>query len=221
MKALTVPAILLSQMEPAPEWEADFHDWYDREHVPSRLAVPGFTGANRYVVVQGAPKYGVVYEMESLAALETPAYRALKRQPSERTAAMLRSVRGFARYTCERIGVHVNPAAPADYVNSPYLFAVLFAVPPEREEAFNTWYDDDHSPLLLRHPRWWAVRRFKVREGEPGPFTHLALHHLGGLDALSSPEREAARNTPMRAKLAAEPWFKGEYIVYRRLAPAW
>lgn len=208
-------------MEPGSDWEADFHDWYDRDHVPSRLAVPGFTGAQRYVAVQGGPKFGVVYEMKDLAVLKTEAYQSLKREPAPRTAQMLASVSGFTRYIGEQITELRRPDAPADLTQSPYLYVVMFSVPDEHSDDFNAWYDEDHMPLLLQHPRWWGVRRFRVREGEPGNWTHLALHHLGGLDVLHSPEREAARNTPWRARLASEPWFKPSYVVYRRLAPAW
>ncbi len=34
--------------EPGSVDEAEFHDWYDREHGPARLKVPGFGGAYRY-----------------------------------------------------------------------------------------------------------------------------------------------------------------------------
>jgi len=39
------------------EFEADFNRWYDEEHIPRLLQVPGFLSAGRYVAVKGAPKY--------------------------------------------------------------------------------------------------------------------------------------------------------------------
>ena len=33
--------------EPGSVDEAEFHDWYDHEHGPARLTVPGFRGARR------------------------------------------------------------------------------------------------------------------------------------------------------------------------------
>jgi hypothetical protein len=35
-------------MNPPPDDEVGFNAWYDEEHVPNRLALPGFLGAWRY-----------------------------------------------------------------------------------------------------------------------------------------------------------------------------
>ena len=45
----------------------------------------------------------------------------------------------------------------------------------------------------------------------------VALHYLAGIAALTSPEREAARATPWRDRLAVERWFRGEYRVLHRI----
>ncbi len=214
-------AVLFSQMQPGMDGEDAFNEWYDREHVPARLALPGFTAACRYTVVRGTPKYAVAYYMTGLDVLETSAYRQLKQQPSERTARMLASVTGFTRYVAEEIGRLMRPANPADPVAAPYLYVVLFAVPPDHEGEFNHWYDEDHCPLLLRNQHWWQIRRYRIRTGEPQQWTHLALHHLGDLSALESPERSEARRTPWRERLAAQPWFQPEYAVYSRRPSAW
>ena len=60
------------------------------------------------------------------------------------------------------------------------------------------------------------VRRFVIADGEPGTWSHLTLHYLASKDALQSPERDAARKTAWRDKLAAESWFKGSYTVFER-----
>lgn len=185
------------------------------------MALPGFLGAGRYTVVDGSPKYAVVYHLAGLDALETQGYQQLKQGPSERTARMLASVTGFTRYVGEEIRRVVRPGADANPHAAPYLYAVLFTVPPDRDEAFNHWYDDDHSPVLLQNPHWWQIRRYRIRTGTPDRWSHLALHHLGDLAAMSSPERAQARQTPWRARLAAEPWFAPEYATYRRLPVVW
>jgi len=208
-------------MQPGPEWEDEFNDWYNGEHVPVRLALPGFVGARRYTVVTGSPKYAVAYYLAGLDALETPGYRRLKQTPGERTSRMLASVTGFTRYVGEEITRFVRPDVDADPVAAPYLYAVLFAVPADRDEAFSQWYDEDHCPLLLENRHWWQIRRYRIRDGAPHRWTHLALHHVGDLAAMTSPERERARRSPWRARLAAESWFAPEYAVYHRLPAAW
>ena len=214
-------AVLFSQMQPGAEWEGEFNDWYNREHVPARLALPGFLGARRYMAVEGSRKYAVIYYLAGLNALETPGYQQLKHAPSERTASMLASVSGFTRYVTEEIRRFVRPGADADPLAAPYVYAVWFAAPPDRDEAFNRWYDEDHCPLLLENPHWWQIRRYRIRTGTPDRWTHLALHYLGDLAAMSSPERARARGTPWRARLAAEAWFAPEYATYHRLPATW
>ena len=61
------------------------------------------------------------------------------------------------------------------------------------------------------------VRRFEIFDGEPQPWTHLALHYLADLAALDSPEREAARDTEWRKKLAEEQWFRASYQVFEAI----
>jgi hypothetical protein len=70
-------ALMMGMMEPPPELEWEFNDWYDLEHLPSRKAVPGFLTGNRFVCVEGWPRYVAWYDLESLDVLNTPAYQAI------------------------------------------------------------------------------------------------------------------------------------------------
>ncbi|WP_349279344.1 hypothetical protein ABLV49_20320 [Polaromonas hydrogenivorans] len=56
--------------------EADFNDWYDREHVEERARVEGFISAARYQSVRGGKRYLGLYRTASLAAFTSPAYQA-------------------------------------------------------------------------------------------------------------------------------------------------
>ena len=49
-------------------------EFYDTEHVPERMAVPGFQAARRYVGIAGSPGYLAVYDMESPDVLKSDAY---------------------------------------------------------------------------------------------------------------------------------------------------
>lgn len=208
-------AILFSEMTPEPSFEADFHDWYDTEHIPVRMRAPGFVSAQRYHA-QSGPAYLAVYEMDHLGALDSSEYRVIKSQPSERTRWMLRNVRDFTRYLGREIHCRQRDTTDDSALDAPILYAVWFNVPPERADDFNSWYEQDHIPILLKCPDWRMVRRFEITDGEPERWTHLALHYLNDLKALESPERQEARQTPWRDKLAAESWFKGKYTVFGR-----
>src|SRR5260370_15639860 len=57
-----------------PEFEAEYHRWYDEEHIAHLLAVPGFLSAGRYVALKGGPKYLALYELEAPDVLRSPAF---------------------------------------------------------------------------------------------------------------------------------------------------
>src|SRR5688572_33120425 len=65
--------------------EAEFDRWYNEEHLAERLAIPGFLSAARYEAVKGGPKHLACYELESVAVLESPAYRRVLANPTEWT----------------------------------------------------------------------------------------------------------------------------------------
>lgn len=70
-------AVMLAMMEPPSQYEEEFHDWYDTEHVPQRLGLPGFLRASRWECIAGAPRWLARYELASLAALESAEYKAV------------------------------------------------------------------------------------------------------------------------------------------------
>jgi len=60
----------------AKEKEEEFNHWYNHVHVPEILAVPGFLSGRRFQRVSGDEiKYMALYELESLDALRSEAYR--------------------------------------------------------------------------------------------------------------------------------------------------
>lgn len=214
---MPVQAVLFSEMTPPPALEDAFNDWYNTEHIPVRMDVDGFVGAQRYKDPKG-PGYLAIYDLNSPDVLGSDAYKAVKANPSPVTAEMLGVVQGFTRYTGELLGWQVQEGlGDEDLLASPYVYSVLFSVPADRQAAFNEWYEQEHVPLLLGSSQWLGCRRYRIVDGEPAQYTHLAIHHLSSLDALESDARAAARATDWRARLAAEPWFKGTYLVYERL----
>ncbi|GAA4738258.1 hypothetical protein GCM10023350_23010 [Nocardioides endophyticus] len=200
--------LLFSQMAPPAGWRADFDDWYDAEHIPARLAVPGFSHAVRYRT-DGDPWHLACYFLDDMAALETPEYQRLKSDPSPRTDLMLSNVTGFTRYICDEISDTAAPGAPSDLTGTEHALSVVgFSVPEEDGDEFEAWYRDEHVPLLMKVPGWLRVRRFRVRPGFAGPaWTHLALHEIAGPEVMDDPGRAAARDTARRDALATRAWF--------------
>lgn len=207
-------SILFSEMTPGADFEAEFNAWYDTVHIPERMECPGFVSGQRYHRHDGSG-YLAVYEMDDLGAMSTPAYTKVKTQPSEQSARMLKRVTGFTRYLANETSARAKDDVDAA-VNAPVLYAVAFNVPAEAAADFDSWYEQDHVPLLMEEPKWLMVRRLRVTDGVPETYTHFALHYLADTDALNSPARAKARGTPWRARLSREPWFKGTYAVFDR-----
>lgn len=213
MKGATV---LFSEMSPDLDWEDDFNHWYNTHRIPIRMSVPGFVSAQRYRDAE-RPNYLTVYELTGPEVLESPAYLKVQNQPNAKTKWMLANVQGFSRYLGNEFSVRRRADATDAALDAQVLYAVFFSVPDERVADFNAWYEEEHVEMLLRCKDWLMVRRFEVYDAEPQPWTHLALHYIADMRAFDSPEREAARSTEWRTKLAAEPWFRASYLVFERI----
>jgi hypothetical protein len=197
--------LLFSQMEPPAGQEAEFHDWYNGEHIPARMAIPGFESATRYEALTGEPRYLACYFLDDLGALDTPEYKELKANPGARTERMLGSVLGFTRYICESL----SDTGPADALSG-VLLATTFSVPVSVADEFEDWYEDEHVGLLMQVPGWIRVRRYRRRGDaiDGPPWTHFALHEIRDEATLDRPERAVARDTPRRDALASRDWFR-------------
>lgn len=213
MKSAT---ILFTEMSPDMDWEDDFNHWYDTHHIPVRLAVPGFLGAQRYRDPD-RPTYLAIYEIASAEVLKSAEYQKVRAQPNAKTAWMLSNVQNYSRYLGNEIGeIRCQDGVGAEVPDADYVYAVFFSVPDNRAGEFNSWYDDEYVPMLLKADGWLAVRRFEIFDGEPQPWTHLALHYLADISALETPERAAARDTEWRKKLSEEDWFQPSARIYDR-----
>ena len=90
--------LLLVMMDIDPEHEAEFNEWYEKEHVPERLAVPGFISGRRFRAVEGAPKYLALYELENADVVKSDAYlERLRKSPTEWTQRMRPRFRKIGR----------------------------------------------------------------------------------------------------------------------------
>ena len=68
--------MLMSIVDVAPADVDDFNNWSDREHLPERVAIPGFLDARRFVSTEAPLRYLSMYLTETFDVLDSPAYRA-------------------------------------------------------------------------------------------------------------------------------------------------
>ena len=98
--------MLLTSMDVDAADEAEFNRWYDREHLEERVAIEGFLEARRYVAHSGSPRFLFLYSTRTLDVLESPAYSARLKNPTEwskkNMARFKNMIRAVARITVSR-----------------------------------------------------------------------------------------------------------------------
>jgi uncharacterized protein DUF4286 len=82
MAAKKGDGLLMVYCDVAAEHEEEFNRWYNEEHIPERLAIPGVLNAARYQAVAGGPKYLACYELASPEAWHTEAWQRWLRNPT-------------------------------------------------------------------------------------------------------------------------------------------
>jgi hypothetical protein len=188
--------------EPGSVDEAEFHDWYDHEHGPARLAVPGFGRAYRYRALDGAkPPWLALYELDRPDVIDSPEYQALGANASDRDKSVAAGLATLDRRVYEQISEDGSAAGRA----APVILAVAMSVPEGSEDDLAAWYTEEHIPMLLKVPGWRRIRRFRLTRAldgpEPGSF--LSVHELAGPEVLEDPGYRAAVSTPWRDRVVA------------------
>jgi len=86
----------------APEGFAHFERWYGREHLQERVGLPGFRCGRRYEIVSGGnQRFFAFYEVDSAAALTSPAYLERLENPTPWTRQVMPSFRNMVRTVCD------------------------------------------------------------------------------------------------------------------------
>ena len=195
--------LFLAYSDPGPVPEDEFHDWYDNEHLPARLTVPGFESAARYRAADGQmPPWLAVYEIEP-GTLDSPAYKALYANNSDREKSILSRLatldrREYVLISDERpAGSQAGSSAASGA--APAILAVSLSMQPGAEDDMNAWYAQEHTAMLLAVPGWRRVRRYRLTSGTG--LEYLALHDVDGLSAFDSDAYKAAVSTPWRDRV--------------------
>lgn len=84
----------------AAQDEADFNQWYDREHVEERVRISGFLSGTRYQSLQGGRKYLGLYKTESLESFTSEAYHAAFTRQTQWSVANLQKMISPMRRVC-------------------------------------------------------------------------------------------------------------------------
>jgi hypothetical protein len=150
--------MLLTSMDIDASDEAEFNQWYDREHLLERVAIDGFLEARRYVAHQGSPKYLCLYSTATFDVLDSPEYRTALMNPtdwSKKTLARFKNmIRAIARITVSRgagrgaaLGiVRLRPAGDTDRLRT----ALRDQLDPEKLDGILSMHLIESDPALSR-----------------------------------------------------------------------
>jgi hypothetical protein len=92
--------LLFTLTEPPLAMEEEFNAWYDDEHIPERLAIPGFRSARRWVSER---TYLATYELDSPQVLQSAPYLARFHNQTPWSKRCLGKLVAFKRWACEQI----------------------------------------------------------------------------------------------------------------------
>ena len=79
----------------------EYNAWYDEEHLPRLVTVPGVVRARRYTAVGGSPRYLTAYELSDPNAFESP--EGLKARKTPWTEKMRSLFQNTRRSMCRLI----------------------------------------------------------------------------------------------------------------------
>ncbi len=196
--------------------EPEFNRWYNEEHLPERLAIPGFLSAARYEAVKGGPKHLAVYELESAAVLETPAYKKVSSNPTEWTKRIGPSA--IATTIIRNVYTMIHPKALASDAAASRLAPALqlgrMDVPAAVDQEWNTWYSTVYVPNYEKVPGVIRGRRYRALEGTPAYLTFYEFEHAKVSESAAwNAQRDASPdNARMRGHMRHAPGSPGVYV---------
>lgn len=188
----------------APEAEAEFSEWYNTEHIPQLVGIPGIISGRRYQAVEGSPKYLALYDLAIPEVVKSDAFRQLRESPTPWSKKIIPLFRNTTNCTYRKLFSCSNYPT----VGPEFVLTVRLNIAAEQEAEFNQWYNVDHLPALVGVPGVHCARRFQAIEGNP---KYLAVYEMNDASVPKSAAWDKARNTEWTLKM--RPQLKDPQII--------
>lgn len=187
---------LLVFNEPVAGKEDEYNQWYDRQHAPDVVAVPGFVSAQRFIYNSGVqlrevalkkPRYLVLYTIvtDDLPAVIAEVNRRLSTGQTRISTALDPKSGQMYLYRAFRPRVPGVGGQPADAQPGPmqtYYQIVFGDAAAGKDDEFNAWYDRDHAPALAAVPGFRFAQRAVLNDVQmlpiENPSRYLALFEI-------------------------------------------
>lgn len=139
--------------------EEDLNDWWTNEHLPERLAIPGFLRARRYYAEtqNRTSRYLTWYETATMGTLMSHQYLERLNDPTTRTSHHLPTLASMSRSACRVLHTVARPEFGVSGIGAAgaTIAHIVFDPPPTKEarEETRNWITENLSPgAQLDHP---------------------------------------------------------------------
>jgi hypothetical protein len=199
--------LLFASFDFSPAREDEFHDWYDHEHVPERMRVPGFLNAQRWIGADQPKFAAATYDLDTHAVMESPAYRAIG---GANGSVWTKRITAIAKRLLRFEGTQIVPGDLLGPEEANGLLVASMNIDPAAEPEFNEWYNTEHLPQLGSVPGVLTARRFQAA-GKDVEKKYLALYHLTSVEVARSDAWHKAANTRWTEKM--RPLFRDPLVM--------
>jgi hypothetical protein len=172
---------LLVFNQPVAGKEQEYNHWYDQQHAPDVVSVPGFVRAQRYVFAStqlrpapAKPKYVVIYQIKTndLAAVYAEVRRRLSSGETKLSPTL--DMDSGQNYTYRVLRPRLGGAQPdsqaGDRTTVLGYAQLVFADPATgKDEEFNSWYDAHHAPEVLKVTGFTSGQRLVLADVQLAP----------------------------------------------------
>lgn len=208
------PGILYVTMQPSLP-SSHFHDWYNNEHGILRLRLsPSMTNGFRYRAIdldQSGSKdqneYMAIYDLPDMSFLNKPEYLKLREGPvqSERERELRPKVKIDRRnfdLVREWKSEAFQPLESLSTENKEDNIIVAVSITlkdPSSLQHLDSWYEEEHIPMLSKIPGWLRSRRFvtsSIDAASKDTLEYLGLHEYSASNEYFGPLGKAASSTP-------------------------
>ena len=193
---MTANALITVWLDVAPEREEEFNDWYQLEHIPLVVGLPGFVNGRRYKADDAPLKYLAWYDTVDESVEAGADFQRIVSHPTPWSQRMRRFYGENRERMNFRLMCDVGRVPEQD---TPWLYIVHTDIPDHIVDEYNAWYDKEHLPRLVSVPGVVRARRYTAVSAS-GP-RYLTAYELTDRDAFESPAGLQARKTPWTAKM--------------------
>jgi hypothetical protein len=137
-------AVVLIWNDVTDEGRDAFYTWHNNEHIPERLAIPGFNRGRRLRGADAQPEWLTIYEADDLAVLTGDAYLQRLNNPTPATRTTVRHFRHTARSICT-IGLSVGASTGG------WICAARLDVSADAADGLHQYLADTMFPQLTGH----------------------------------------------------------------------